>query len=275
LAEQVPVEQVSGGESVDTGPVGVFEPFGAEPAAGAGHRDFQTGLADFLVRPERFLELVAVRTTGMGDEVDHDLGMERRARLERSAEGGDGDRSENGDARLGRADPPPPAGTAHWRQAPDVLQQTFRHHGIDVTAIADVPAAWEAFQEFAQVEFAELDPTPASDNDGIIVQWGRYSWNDHRYSVSFTRQFAVVDDGDGPTDTEWRPSYWQVQLDLLFDDEPPVSAFAAAASDTGFYFDPPGTARDEAFQDIEEHEQLAAVMRLTPMTSMLRFDPAD
>ena len=164
----------------------------------------------------------------------------------------------------------------HWRQAADVLQRTLRRHGLDdATAVTSVPAAWAAFKELAQIEFSGLDPQPESDRDGIIVQWGRYSWNDHRYSVSFTRQFAVVDEGDDPTDPEWQPCYWQVQLDLLFDDEPQVSASAAAASNTGFYFDPPGAARDSALGDIEEHEQLAAVMPLTPVASTLRLDPTD
>lgn len=81
-----------------------------------------------------------------------------------------------------------------WRSAADELAHALRRHGVDPDVVTDVRMAWIAFREFAQVEFSGLDPTPESDADGLIAQWGRYSWNDHKLSLSFTRQLAVMGD---------------------------------------------------------------------------------
>jgi hypothetical protein len=123
-----------------------------------------------------------------------------------------------------------------WPCAADELRRVLRQHGIDPDAVADVRAAWAAFREFAQIEFTGLDSTPDSDNHGLIVQWGRYSWNDYRYSVGFTRQLAVVDEEFGVVGDERWPILWQVELELLFEDEPSLSASAWALADTGFFF---------------------------------------
>ncbi len=106
-----------------------------------------------------------------------------------------------------------------WRSAAHELAHALRRHGVDPDAVTDVRMAWIAFREFAQVEFSGLDPTPESDADGLIAQWGRYSWNDNKLSLSFTRQLAVIGDTE-PGEPDWQPDYWQVELVLLFDDAP-------------------------------------------------------
>jgi hypothetical protein len=78
-----------------------------------------------------------------------------------------------------------------WRDSAGTFAEILRRHGVDPEAVTDVEAAWCAFGEFLQVAVDGIDTD--ADADGFLVQWGRYSWNDDRLSLSFTRQLAVVD----------------------------------------------------------------------------------
>jgi hypothetical protein len=151
----------------------------------------------------------------------------------------------------------------------------MRRHGADPDAVTDVRTAWIAFREFAQVKFSGLDPTPESDADGLIAQWGRYSWNDNKLSLSFTRQLAVIGDTE-PDEPDWQPAYWQVELVLLFDDAPELQALGSGTtSDTGFSFEPPGSSREAVLNEIGENEQIKATLTAVPVASSIHFGRAD
>jgi len=162
-----------------------------------------------------------------------------------------------------------------WRSAADELAHALRRHGVDPDAVTDVRTAWIAFREFAQVKFSGLDPTPESDADGLIAQWGRYSWNGHKLSLSFTRQLAVVGDTE-PDEPDWQPAYWQVELVLLFDDASELLPLEGGpTSDTGFSFEPAGHGREAVLNEIGEHEQIKATLTFIPVASSIQFGPAD
>lgn len=155
-----------------------------------------------------------------------------------------------------------------WRDSADAFAELLRRHGVDPGAVTDVEAAWRAFGEFVQVTIDGLDTDP--DADGFLVQWGRYSWNDDRLSLSFTRQLAV-------DDPDQQPEYWQVDLAMCFDDEPDLLGLdALEAQDTGHSFDPVGPQRAAALvemrADLERHPQLRSAWRATPVTSDLSLE---
>jgi hypothetical protein len=153
-----------------------------------------------------------------------------------------------------------------WRSSPEAFARILRRHGVDPTAVTDVEAAWRAFGEFLQVEIDGIDTTPDSDADGFIVQWGRYSWNDKRPSLSFTRQLAVAGSGDDP-------ELWQIDLVMCFDDLHGLDSL-----NTGFVFDlagpPLSAALAEVRAEMERYPQLQAVWRMIPVSSDLSFEPA-
>ncbi len=66
-----------------------------------------------------------------------------------------------------------------------------------------------------------LEAGPDSDADGFIVQWGRYGQKDRRPTLTFTRQFAVDVRATWPEPDWYQPEYWQVNLELAFDDPRP------------------------------------------------------
>jgi len=158
-----------------------------------------------------------------------------------------------------------------WRSSAEALAQIMRRHGTDPGAVGDVEAAWGAFGEFLHVEVDGIDPEPNSDADGFIVQWGRYSLNDQRPSLSFTRQLAVVDGGDR------QPEYWQLDLHMIFDDGPELAGIDDLdIQDTGFSFEPIGPRRAAELAAMRtgmaRYPQLSAVWRATPVGSALSFE---
>ena len=167
-----------------------------------------------------------------------------------------------------------------WRDSPEELIGLLRRHGLSPDRVDDVEAAWKAFREFLAQPVDGLEPGPDSDADGFIVQWGRYSWNDHLPSLSFTRQFAV-DVRDFWTETDcYQPEYWQVSLDLIFPDAPALADLARLnVQDTGFDFSPPGPARDHAISEAEwelqHYPALQALWTSTPLRSAVTLLRAD
>ena len=140
-----------------------------------------------------------------------------------------------------------------WRDSPEVLARLLRERGQDPDQVTNVEAAWQAFRSFLGYPIEGLEPDPDSDADGFIVQWGRYYGSDHRHpSLTFTRQFAV-DVSATWTESDWyQPEYWQVNLDLAFDDAPALADVdQLEVTDTGFDFSPPGPGRDHAFREVE------------------------
>ncbi|WP_433116893.1 hypothetical protein [Micromonospora sp. CA-246542] len=163
-----------------------------------------------------------------------------------------------------------------WRTSPDVFAQILRRHGFEPESVTDVEAAWCAFVEFMQVEIDGVDPTPDSDADGFIVQWGRYSWNEGRPSLTFTRQLAIADIGDRD-DPHWQPELWQIDLEMVFDDEADLIGLDQIdAHDTGFRFPPVGPLRAAALTDARAQAHRYAPVRsawiAVPASSGLSFE---
>ena len=167
-----------------------------------------------------------------------------------------------------------------WRDSPEVLARLLREHGQDPNRVSNVEAAWQAFRSFLACPVDGLDPGPDSDADGFIVQWGRYGWNDMRPTLTFTRQFAV-DVRTTWTESDWyQPEYWQVNLELVFDDAPALADVGQLeVQDSGFDFSPPGPAQDHAFSEVEwevqQYPTLQALWTSTPVQSSLDIDYAD
>ncbi|OLB79915.1 MAG: hypothetical protein AUI14_08855 [Actinobacteria bacterium 13_2_20CM_2_71_6] len=157
------------------------------------------------------------------------------------------------------------------------LRSTAPKHGIEPDAVTNVEAAWAAFGEFLQTPVNGIVSADDSDADGFIVQWGRWSWNDKRPSLSFTRQLAVPD----ANDPGWQPSYWHVELEMTFQDEPSlVGLDALNESNSGFSFEPIGPARGVELTVTHDHylglyPQLQAIWRATPTGSKLSLYQAD
>jgi hypothetical protein len=167
--------------------------------------------------------------------------------------------------------------TVAWQSGTDVFGRLLRERGLDPHAVTDVEAAWAAFVDFVQTPVDGLVAGDDCDADGFIVQWGRWSWNDKRPALCFTRQFAVPD----PDDPGGQPSYWQVELEMLFHDEANLEGLDELnESNTGFSFDPIGSARGAEVAALREHylglyPQLRALWRATPAESRLSLHQAD
>jgi hypothetical protein len=167
-----------------------------------------------------------------------------------------------------------------WRDSPEVLAGLLREHGQDPDRVANVEAAWQAFRSFLANPVDGLEPDPDSDADGFIVQWGRYDWNDSQPSLMFTRQMAV-DVRATRTESDWyQPEYWQVNLELIFDDAPELADVdRVEVQDTGFDFSPPGPAQDRAVREVEweiqQYPTLQALWGSTPVHSSVNLDQAD
>jgi hypothetical protein len=164
-----------------------------------------------------------------------------------------------------------------WQSSAETFGQILRRLGLDSNAVADVALAWTAFAEFLQVEVDGIASSEGSDADGFIVQWGRWSWNDNLPALSFTRQLAIPD-ADDPAG---QPSYWQVDLQMTFQDEPNLAGLDELnESDTGFSFDPVGPERTAELAAMHTHylwlyPQLQAIWHAIPIKSELTMYQAD
>ena len=138
--------------------------------------------------------------------------------------------------------------------------------------------AWGAFQEFVQVELDGIEPTE-NDGDGFIVQWGRWSWNENRPALAFTRLIAVSDEV-ARDDEFWQPHRWAVELQLLFAEDPAWAEVGELPwNDMGFDFDPPGPARSATLAQIAEFietlPQVHAMWQATPVSSRINLERVD
>jgi hypothetical protein len=106
-----------------------------------------------------------------------------------------------------------------WRSSAEEFVEILQRYGVDPAGVTDVAAAWQAFDEFLQVEIDGVDTSDGCDADGFIVQWGRYSWTAERLCLSLTRQLAVADGADR-ADPGGNAQYWQIDLQMCFDDAP-------------------------------------------------------
>jgi hypothetical protein len=164
-----------------------------------------------------------------------------------------------------------------WRSSVEVFDRLLRRHGVDSDAVVDVHAAWAAFVEFLQTPLGGIMTGEDSDADGFIVQWGRWSWNDHCPSLSFTRQLAIPE----TEDSDWQPSYWQVELEMTFPDLPSLTGLDELnESDTGFSFEPIGPARAAELAATRDHylalyPQLGALFSTAPANSALSLQQVD
>lgn len=167
-----------------------------------------------------------------------------------------------------------------WRDSPEALARLLREHGQDPDRVNSVEADWQAFRSFLATPIDGLEAGPGIDADGFIVQWGRYSWNDRRPSLTFTRQMAVNVRATW-TESDWyQPEYWQMNLELVFDDVPALADVdQLEVQDIGFDFSPPGPEQDHAFREVEwviqQYPSLHALWASTPLRSSLNLDNAD
>jgi hypothetical protein len=142
----------------------------------------------------------------------------------------------------------------------EIFERRLLDYHIDPESVTDVESAWLAFTEFCQTEFDGLD------DDGFLVQWGRYSWSDRTATLCFTRQFTLPGPGD--------PVLWQVSLDMRF-----PGFHTLATGGTGFDFTPPGPARLAALAAIRATipgtPHLYDLWRAVPRHSALTFERAD
>jgi hypothetical protein len=162
-----------------------------------------------------------------------------------------------------------------WRSSPDVFGDILRQHGCQPSAVGDVEAAWMAFVEFMQTQIDGIAPGEDSDADGFIVQWGRWLGRDTlRPYLSFTRQLAIPD----AEDPERQPSYWQIELLMLFDDEPSLAGIDELNErNSGFCFEPIGPARVAELRTTRErylqlYPQLHAVWHAKPSESNVSME---
>ncbi|WP_091063053.1 hypothetical protein [Micromonospora humi] len=163
-----------------------------------------------------------------------------------------------------------------WQSSVDVFAQILRRHGNYQDCVTDVEAAWVAFAEFLQLDIDGLDPTPDSDADGFIIQWGRRSWSDNRLVLAFTRQLAIADVG-AHVDPYRQPELWQLDLAMAFDDEDDlVGLDRLDVQDTGFKFAPTGPLRAAALSatwaETQRHGPIRAAWIATPASSGLSFE---
>ncbi|MEV6367009.1 hypothetical protein AB0L86_08970 [Micromonospora musae] len=163
-----------------------------------------------------------------------------------------------------------------WQASIDVFTQMLGRRGVEPAAVTDVEAAWDAFAEFLQLEIDGIDPTPDSDADGFIVQWGRRSWSDNRPILAFARQLAVADVGDR-ADPYWQPELWQLDFEMTFDDEPRLTGLDSLdVQNTGFRFAPIGPLRAAALADAraeaQRHAPVRAAWITTPASSVLSIE---
>ncbi|MEW2118459.1 hypothetical protein AB0945_25380 [Streptomyces sp. NPDC005474] len=162
-----------------------------------------------------------------------------------------------------------------WRSSADIFAQLLRQRGVEPDAVRDVQVAWEAFGEFLQVEIEGVEG-PEEDGDGFIVQWGRWDWNDDEPALSFGRQLAVSQAGERD-DPHWQPEYWQVELQLIFREDPAWADLDSPSHQgTGVDFDEIGVPRSVALERIrqflESFPPLAAIWRAEPIRSDLTIE---
>jgi hypothetical protein len=162
-----------------------------------------------------------------------------------------------------------------WRYSADAFAEILQRFGLQPDAVTNVEAAWQAFQDFVQVEVDGLAPDPDADRDGFIVQWGRCYANSELASLSFTRQLAIA----GPRDLdglEGHSGFWQLDPRISFDDScDPIDFDGLDTANTDFYFDPIGSQRAEALMKIRgyvDHQPLLrGIWHMTPASSELTF----
>jgi hypothetical protein len=164
-----------------------------------------------------------------------------------------------------------------WRSSADAFTQILRRRGVEPDAVRDVEVAWDAFGEFLQIEVEGVEGFE-KDDDGFVVQWGRWDWNDNRPALSFVRQLAVVV-ADERDDSGGQPEHWQVELLLVFGEDPAWEHLDSLGHpDTGIDFGEIGAPRNAAFGRtrhlIESLPELAAVWRAQPLRSDLTFERA-
>lgn len=148
--------------------------------------------------------------------------------------------------------------TTPWQTAADALASALRARGIEPDKVNETAIAWEAFTAFAQ---QPLEGLAGPDEDGIIVQWGRWSHDEHQPCLSFTRQLIADDD---------EQQMWQVSLELIFSESTETAAHADAH--TGFDFAAPGPGRAKTLHRVRTFAPLRTALALAPVRSRLTVD---
>lgn len=93
-------------------------------------------------------------------------------------------------------------------EAEPTLRRMLLEAGVTVDAPTpdDVQRTLTVLRDFADLDVTDADP-PEKDGDGLLAQWGRWSWNTYQtdpgsgsredaFSVDLTRQLSFSVDGD-------------------------------------------------------------------------------
>jgi hypothetical protein len=161
-----------------------------------------------------------------------------------------------------------------------MLARLLREHGQDPSHVTSVEAAWQAFRSFLASPVDGLETGPGSDADGFVLQWGRYGATEMRPSLTFTRHLAVDVRATWMESDWYQPEYWQVNLELAFDDTPSLADIdQLEVAEKGLDFSAPGPEQDRAFRDVEweiqQYPTLQALWASTPVHSTLNLESAD
>ena len=166
-----------------------------------------------------------------------------------------------------------------WRSTRDAFAQILQRHGLNPEAIDDLETAWTAFEEFMQLEIDGIENC-IDDGDGLIAEWGTWSWSEDLPAITFGRLLAVNDyDGGDRADPCWQPQYWRVDLEMCFAPHPDLTGVDALGfQDTGFDFYEVGPARAAALAEarvfIHGYPQLVAMWHTKPLRSRLTLEHA-
>ncbi|MFD9516144.1 hypothetical protein [Streptomyces sp. NPDC059979] len=114
--------------------------------------------------------------------------------------------------------------------------------GRSTTTELTTRAAWRAWARFAQQRF---DAAPTPDSDGLLFQYGTYSFSGRpMFTLDLTRQFDVNDD-DGEHD-----HFVQVHCELRYEPEPALDALGSFSS---WFFHDTDEDLDQWFAAMEGH----------------------
>ena len=152
-----------------------------------------------------------------------------------------------------------------WQDSAAVLGDLLRGRGQDPDAVTSTAEAWAAFEEFLRTDVEGIcRPAEEYDTDGFIVGWGPRS-------LTLTRQLAIAGKPEDMADEFWQPEYWQVALELVYDDVADLRDEYEA--ETGFYFfDSADDVRDGLADVRGTCTPLREAMALTPVSSSLTFE---
>jgi hypothetical protein len=86
----------------------------------------------------------------------------------------------------------------HSDEAVNRLRELLAQAGVDIEhpMAEDVERTWAVYRHFADEPVEDAEPRE-EEGDGILAQYGTYSWSPGRFEVDLTRQLAFTDEDGG------------------------------------------------------------------------------